>query len=138
MLSSRSRLYKLDLFTTRSSLQFFQKYFVVHEQSAVENSYIRMLCPGRFILVESVYYKISNWKSYLIASLKRKGSEECNGKLSKPKVSRQMQSPIHFNIESYWKPLLKLAFWSILLRLYFFVHFQKDSAKKYTLIHAML
>ena len=35
---------------------FFQKHFVAHEKSAVQNflQYIRMLCPGRFILVESV------------------------------------------------------------------------------------
>ena len=32
-----------------------QKYFVVHEQSAVENSF-STLCTGRFILVESVVH----------------------------------------------------------------------------------
>ena len=35
--------------------EFLQKEFVVHEQSAVRNSF-SMLCPGRFILVESVDY----------------------------------------------------------------------------------
>ena len=38
--------------------EFFQKYFVVHERSAVKNSfsnqYIRMLFPRLFILIESV------------------------------------------------------------------------------------
>ena len=36
------------------------KIFVLHERSAVKNSfsiYICMLCPGRFILDESVYWK---------------------------------------------------------------------------------
>ena len=37
---------------------FFQKYFVVHEQSPAESSFstclLFMLYPGRFILVESV------------------------------------------------------------------------------------
>ena len=32
---------------------FFQKYFVIQEQSAVKNT---LLCPGRFILVESVHW----------------------------------------------------------------------------------
>ena len=37
-------------------LEFFQKLFVLLEQSAVKNyfQYIHMICPGRFILVESV------------------------------------------------------------------------------------
>ena len=34
--------------------EFFQKYFVVHEQSAVKDSFITYVWPGRFILVESV------------------------------------------------------------------------------------
>ena len=37
--------------------EFFQKYYGVHEHTAVKNSfstYLRMLYPGRFILVESV------------------------------------------------------------------------------------
>ena len=43
--------------------EFFQKSLVVHEQSAVKNSvstYIRMLYPGRFILVETVCHSHLN------------------------------------------------------------------------------
>ena len=56
---------------------FFQKYFVVHEQSAVKNSfstYVGILYPGWFILIESVYRRLLklkliinglNWFAYL-------------------------------------------------------------------------
>ena len=34
--------------------EFFQKYFAVHDRSAVKNSFITYVCTGRFILIKSV------------------------------------------------------------------------------------
>ena len=52
MVSKEARMWTTNFYNS-----FFYKYFVEHEQWAVENSLITYVCyaPELFILVESVY-----------------------------------------------------------------------------------